>query len=202
MKERFLNDNELLYLYRQGDEEALTLLIEKYRRIMAAYARSYAHCVKTSCEVNDIYQVSLIALYKAVESYKENMGCKFGSYFKVVMERAVYNYMRHVYSDICRANRDAISTDQMVNDHEGIYIIDTIASAPKHFGNPVWSFEIKEVMDDINEVVQCFSKHEQHIFRLWEKGFTYREISVLVNESEKKIDNILYKIKSLIREKI
>ena len=201
MEERFPSDNELLYLYHQGDEEALTLLIEKYRRIMGAYARGYTGRVKTSCEISDIYQVALISLYNAVNSYKENMGCRFSSYFKIVMERSVYNYIRHLYSDICRANREAISIDQMVSDYEGIYVVDTIA-ASKEQGDPSWAIEVNDIMQNVNDIIETLSSKEQRIYRLWEKGFSYREIGILVEESEKKVDNILYKIKRLLRAEI
>lgn len=201
MEERFLNDNELLYLYHQGDEEALALLIEKYRRIMGAYARGYSGKVKTSCEVSDIYQLALISLYNAVNSYKENMGCRFSSYFKIVMERSIYNYIRHIYSDVCRANREAISIDQLVNDYEGIYVVDTIACEQRK-SDPCWNVNIKDMMCNVNRIVEALSPEEQKIYRLWEKGFSYREIAVLVEETEKRVDNVLYKIKRLLREGI
>ncbi|MDF9825545.1 RNA polymerase sporulation-specific sigma factor [Breznakia sp. PF5-3] len=198
MENRQKNDNELLYLYRQGDEDALRQLINKYQRILMAYAHRYSNSVKTSCEINDIYQIALISLCSAVNSYKENMGCRFSSYFKIVMERAVFNYMRHVYSDICRANREAISIDQLINDYEGIKISDTIANVT-HYGDPKWEAYIGSVMEEINMIIKKLSPLEQEIYRSWEEGFSYREIATMTGENEKKIDNILYKIKRLLR---
>lgn len=198
MENRYQSDDELLYLYRQGNEEALELLIKKYQKIMRAYARGFIGRVKTSCEINDIYQVAVIALYSAVNSYKENMNCRFGSYFKIVMERAVYNYIRHLYSDMNRANREAISMDQLVSDHEGIYIVDTIATQMKR-GDPEWEVLVSTLMEDVYDVLAQCSKLEQRVYDLWSKGFSYREIAVLCGVREKKVDNVLHQLKKKLR---
>ncbi|MFV0380708.1 MAG: sigma-70 family RNA polymerase sigma factor [Breznakia sp.] len=198
-KER--DEHELIYMYRQGDEDALFLLIKKYKRILYAIARRHIRSVKTSCEIEDLYQIGLIAFYGAIDTYKENMGSKFATYTKVVVDRAMYNYLRHSYSNIARANRDALSMEQAIHDQEGIYLIDTIVSQEKAY-DPVWNMDMDYVYAQINEVLIEMPFLSKKVFHFWCLGYSYQEIAHACALSEKKVDNILHQVKKKIREHI
>lgn len=195
------NDNEILYLYHQGNEEALALLIAKYHRVMMACARKHVGTVKTSCEVHDIYQVAMIALHHAVDSYQDHSGSRFSAYYKVVMKRAVQNYIRHMFSDVNRANREAISLDQMVHDQDGIYVSDTVCISHTE-GNPDWEVSMKLVMEEIGNVVSKGTALEQCVYHLWVEGYSYEEIALLSDIDKKRVDNILHRLKKKLRRAI
>ncbi|TDW16727.1 RNA polymerase sigma-30 (SigH) subunit [Breznakia blatticola] len=191
------NDNELLYLIRQGDEEALSLLIDAYKRIIRAYVHGYSCKVKTSCDLEDLYQECIIALYKAANTYKETMDCKFSSYYRVVMERTCYNYLRSAYNLKNRANQSLLSLDQYVCEQGGLLIGDIIACDPCI--EPTWAFEIKQQMVSIRRCVKNMGEKEQKIFTLWEQDYSYKEISRILSEAEKTIDNTMYRLKKDLR---
>ncbi|OCN03460.1 hypothetical protein A4S06_05790 [Erysipelotrichaceae bacterium MTC7] len=172
-------------------------MIQKYARIIRAYVRGYSYKVKTSSDLEDLYQECIIALYKAANTYKETMDCKFSSYYRVVMERTAYNYLRSAYSYKNRANQSLLSLDQFVCDQDGLLISEVIPSSVQY--EPTWAFEIKQQMLEIHKCVKAMGEKEQKIFTLWELGYSYKEIAKILVEAEKFVDNTIYKLKKDLR---
>lgn len=199
--ERRISDNELIYLYRQGNEEAFELLAKRYQGLIYNYIRKYRYVVKTSCELNDLHQIANASLQTAIHGFRESIGSPFVAYYKVVMTRNVLNYIRHMDSDMNYANQAAISIDQAVCDHEGIFIVDTIAATDKQ-SDPKWVLMQREVRKQINILLVELPKLHQEIIYLWEQGYSYKEISALCATSEKKVDNILQFFKKKLKEKL
>lgn len=198
---KHLSDNELIYLYRQGNEEAFEVLSKRYQGMIWNYVRKYKYVVKTSCELSDLHQIANASLQFAIHGFRESIGSPFVAYYKVVMTRNVLNYIRHMSSDMNCANQNALSIDQAVSDHEGIYIVDTIAATDRQ-SDPKWMFMQQEIRSQMDALMHQLPLQQQEVVALWEQGFSYKEISLLCNVAEKKVDNILHAFKKKIREKL
>lgn len=81
-----LNDYELIYLYREKSERALTLLIEKYSTLINKMINEKGLTIGQ----NDAFQDSLIVLYKCIQSYDMNSDCSFFNYFLVCLKRQIF----------------------------------------------------------------------------------------------------------------
>ena len=81
-----LNDEEILDLYRNGDENALDFLIDKYKALASKISRSY---FLIGAESEDLLQEAMIGLYSACRNYKNNQGSSFKTFATLCINRAV-----------------------------------------------------------------------------------------------------------------
>lgn len=76
------NDNELLYLIRNHDEEALELMFKKYENLILSKIRQY-HFPLSHKE--DYLQEGRIVLLKAIEMYRSEYEKTFTKYFELLL---------------------------------------------------------------------------------------------------------------------
>jgi RNA polymerase sigma factor (sigma-70 family) len=83
MKYRDLNDHEIIYLIVEGDEDAFTLMVEKYKplihRIIYHFRLGYIF--------DDVYQESVMTLHKSVFSYDPSFNKTFTRYLELNLTR-------------------------------------------------------------------------------------------------------------------
>ena len=85
------NDNELLYLVKENSEEALEILIEKYRFCIWNKMRDMNIEMASR---DDFLQEGLILLHKAIDSFIEEKNVTFYSYFHLLLTRKFIDLLR------------------------------------------------------------------------------------------------------------
>lgn len=192
------NDYELLYMFAQGDESALTELIEKYKRSAFYFIHKYKHALQGSYDISELYHISIIALYKAIITYKESANTSFSTYYSVLLEREYLMCIRSLYREQNKSNVEAMSLDALVQETEGVYLVDTIQNKRIEF-EPEGSFRYAHLLEEVQRVLTTCDSLEKEIFQLWREGFSYQEISDLLGQSVKKVDNIMQKLKKKLK---
>lgn len=86
------NDNELLYLIRDGNEVAHRVLYNKYEYLIAKLYKENSR-IKHFIYL-DYKQECLLCLEKAIQSYQENHNSTFYSYFLLLVRRKTLNLLR------------------------------------------------------------------------------------------------------------
>lgn len=83
-----MNDYELIYLFQSyQDEQAFEFLMLKYKR----FIWKIIHTLHLeSKEVDDFYQESLLMLYKAAQTFKEQYNKSFTKYYELILRRQLY----------------------------------------------------------------------------------------------------------------
>ena len=77
-------DNELVILAKNGDEEALEYLFNKYKELVNMKVSRY---FIIGAEKEDIVQEGMIGLYKAIKSYEDVKQNSFKSFANLCIER-------------------------------------------------------------------------------------------------------------------
>lgn len=77
--------------YKNGDEEARKILIERNLRLVAHIAKKYS---TTNSNQDDIISVGTIGLIKAVSSYKGDKGVKLATYAARCIENEILMFFR------------------------------------------------------------------------------------------------------------
>lgn len=195
-----LNDYELLYLIRQKDEEALDLLIRKYRnriyRIMSKLTGKSNYFYSTNDEQNDLFQRCLIALFDTITMYRE--GSSEFSYFVCMrIDSEVRNYLRNQRTKANHMFKMATSLDLILNESEGSYLVDMLPSKNYEY-DPLYQRKIVEAKETIDEVETELTQEEIAIWKLRRQGYNYVEISKLMNLSTKRIAYVNQKIKKIL----
>ncbi len=91
---RDYNDYEIINLIKQGNEEALALMMEKYKFLIAKKIGKF----NLTKEYDDCFQEGLLVMYKSILRFDESFNKSFTRYF----EKNLENH----YISIIRKNRN------------------------------------------------------------------------------------------------
>ena len=81
-----LADDELVARFRDGDQDALGVLLERYRRFARAKARSY---FLVGADSDDVEQEALIGLYKAARDFRPEHQSSFRAFAELCITRQI-----------------------------------------------------------------------------------------------------------------
>ncbi|MDD5888255.1 MAG: sigma-70 family RNA polymerase sigma factor [bacterium] len=184
-----VNDYEVMYMIRENDDEAQDLLVKKYMPIVSKIASKYLPLVKTcGIEFDDLLQEGLIALNKAIIGYDDNSGVLFYTYVLVCVERHIITYCRRVNNKKNYFLNYSVASDDYFLFKDDKSSIDEFMS--ERFAE-----------EDFVYCKNLFDISYSSIFELRYNGFTYKEISVLMDVSLGTVDARLSKIRKVLLEK-
>lgn len=182
-----INDYEVVYMVRENDEEAREIIFNKYIPIVRRIASDHLALAKMArIEYEDLVQEGLIALNEAINKYNERSGVLFYTFLCVCIERRILTYCRKMNS----------SKHYLLNtslDDEYIYSVSD---------NDVFEAYFNEINLERKFVSfkNLFDIVESNIFELRYNGFSYKEISKLLDIPVSTIDGKLCKIRRVLKE--
>ena len=182
-----INDYEVVYMVRENDEEAREIIFNKYIPIVRRIASDHLALAKMArIEYEDLVQEGLIALNEAINKYNERSGVLFYTFLCVCVERRILTYCRKMNS----------SKHYLLNtslDDEYIYSVSD---------NDVFEAYFNEINLERRFVSfkNLFDIVESNIFELRYNGFSYKEISKLLDIPVSTIDGKLCKIRRILKE--
>ncbi|HEX7167098.1 MAG TPA: RNA polymerase sporulation sigma factor SigH, partial [Acidimicrobiales bacterium] len=188
-----LSDDELAARFQGGDEDAVKVLLERYRRFARAKARGY---FLVGADSDDIEQEGLIGLYKAARDFRSDRQSSFRAFAELCITRQVITAVKtatrqkhqplnqYVSISGVRGSDDASerSVEDLLEDH---YIAD-----------PAETVVSNERMDSMRQsMAEMLSGLEVDVLRLYVEGKSYHEIGEHLGRHVKSIDNALQRIK-------
>lgn len=191
------NDYELLYLISEDNEEAKELFYKKYKPTIEIKAKKYYPMVKTSgIELNDLMQEGMIGLSKAINDYQEQKNIKFVTFANTCIERQILTFVRSITRDKHKLLNSSLSMDTTINS-SGRPLKDVV-SDDKNV-NPEDLFIENELATELDkEISNKLSDQEREVFILRMKGFSYKEISILLNITPKSVERTIARAKNKI----
>ena len=186
------SDDMLVARCHQGEEEALNLLLERYRRFARAKARGY---FLAGGDLDDIEQEGMIGLFKAVRDYR----CDREASFRAFAELCI---TRQIISAIKSASRQKHKPLNQYVSLWGLRLVDEpcgrlIDELPHHqVPDPADELVSSEDLADTHaSIARMLSGLEVEVLRLYVDGRSYQEIGALLGRHVKCIDNALQRIK-------
>src|SRR5688572_12157508 len=188
-----LDDDELAARFQAGDDHAVHVLLERYRRFARAKARGY---FLVGGDSDDIEQEGLIGLYKAARDFRPDRQASFRAFAELCITRQVITAVKtatrqkhqplnqYVSISGVRGSDDASerSVEDLLEDH---YIAD-----------PAETVVSNERMDSMRQsMAEMLSGLEVDVLRLYVEGKSYHEIGEHLGRHVKSIDNALQRIK-------
>ena len=149
-------------------------LLEKHKGLVKFVVRGFRNC---GINEQDLFQEGLIALFKAVQTFKAENNIKFETYASRVIKNRLIDLVRRE-----KETTGALS-DQATS---GATIEDEFSIIEK-------SEMIKQVLDK-----EC-TPIEKAVFNSYALGHSYDEISKIFDITKKKIDNTIQKVRGKIR---
>lgn len=187
-----MNSKELLTYAQQGDAHAIELLLTKHKRIVYYKAKTF---FIIGGDLDDLIQEGLIGLYEAICDYDENKQVSFIYFAELCI-------VRKIISSIKLANRLKHSP---LNSYISIYkpvenkdsnrsLLETIIN--NETIEPSVFLEEKERLIQIkNKLMEVLSDLEWNVLCLFVQGWSYEEISKMLNRHYKAIDNTMQRIR-------
>ncbi len=184
-----LNDYELVYRIRENsDDDAMMLLMKKYEPIICSYAKKFIEFAGgCGADMDDLIQEGRLAITKALKAYDQNKASIFYTYVTVCIERSFYTYCRNLTYKKNFALNYAISDENVYN-----YVADNFDLS----SYVINAFSEREFLISIRS---NFNLIDSSIFELRYNGFSYKEISELLDISFSLVDSRLCKIRKILQ---
>lgn len=185
-----LTDEELITCYRNGDSVACDILLEKYKPLVSKLSSSL---FLIGGEKEDLVQEGMIGLFRAITDYKSESGI-FYSFASLCIKRQMFRAIEHSKRKKHGPLNSAVSIyeEDDAGGEENYVLVD---SDPEHL-----FIEAEETKIRYDKLLASLSKMEREVFDLYMDGRDYHEIAVLLNRSEKSIDNCMQRIKGKAKE--
>lgn len=183
-----INDYEVVYLVKENDEEARKIMFNKYIPIVKKLASKYSMSAKWArVDFDDLVQEGLIALNDAIDKYDENSGALFYTFACICVERRILTFCRKMSS----------------NKH---YYLNTSLGEEFYYNikddkNLDYYFDEELLEKQFVYYKSLFNIGDSSIFELRYNGFSYKEISRLLDIPITTVDGRLYKIRKVLHER-
>lgn len=190
-----MTDEQLLYDYKNGNQEIMDYLMVKYKFMVRKKARAM---YLLGGENEDLIQEGMIGLIKAVRDFDVTQKTSFSSFAELCVSR-------QMYSAIEASNRkkhlplnsyiSLYEDSEQEGEGRSLPLIDTIESSKEN--DPEVLYFGKEYTEAFAEQLkELLSPLENHVLYLHLMGTDYRTIAELLGKSPKSVDNALQRIKT------
>ena len=190
------NDYELLEYIYEGNEEANNIIIKKYEPLIIKIAtKMLPFCKNNGLEKSDLVQEGMIGLNHAIDRYQEMENILFYTYARKCIERKIMSVV--IASN---RNKNKILNESISYDDEDNFLNKFIKSDDYNPEETVLNIELEENLK--NKIINVLTDFEEQVFSLLVTGFTYKEISEMLDKDQKSIDNAIQRIKAKIKKVI
>ena len=195
---KYNEDDEFLFdMISESNEEVRNSLYEKYEPLIKFIVKKYtATAAHYGLDYNDLIQEANVGFADALNSYDEKKDASLKTFISLCINRKLINAIRKVQTNKNQMELTNLSLDYDYN-KEGLPLIDVIGDVN---ADPLLKFSEKENEKSlISKIEKELSTSEYEVFKLLLKGLNYKEISKILEKSEKQIDNTIQRIRNKAR---
>ncbi|MZP30237.1 RNA polymerase sporulation sigma factor SigH [Heliobacterium undosum] len=187
-----LVDEEVVEMAKEGDEEALEYLINKYKNFVRAKARSY---FLIGADREDIIQEGMIGLYKAIRDFRCDKLSSFRAFAELCITRQIITAIKTATRQKHIPLNSYVSLNKPIYDEDSDRTLLDVISGTK-ITDPEELIISREEFDDIEEKMgEILSSLEWKVLMSYLEGKSYQEIAVDLKRHVKSIDNALQRVK-------
>jgi len=194
-----ITDEDLVERAREGSEEAIEILLHRYRHYARAKARTY---FLAGADREDIVQEGMIGLFKAIRDYRADRNSAFRAFAELCITRQIITAIKtatrqkHIpLNSYVSLNRQASSDD----DDDGRSLGDVLVGV--EMLDPadllISAEEIATIKASMGRVL---SDLETEVLQLYMDGKSYQDIAQMLGRHVKSIDNALQRIKRKLEQ--
>lgn len=187
-----INDNEVIYMVKE-DEDYYSILIEKYRPLIINICKKYEKIGKElGYELDDLIQLSNIALVDAIKGYKENQDNLFYTYLLSCIKNKIKTELRTQQTNKKKVLNESISYDEIVKG-TNVPLIDFIKD--DSIIEPLKLLEIEEEQIKYINFINSLPFEVALVVEMKNNGFSLMEISTFSKMDYNTIRRCLTKAK-------
>lgn len=187
---REYNDYELVFLAREGNEDAIDIIYKKYKPIIVSKSTdAIVTANHHGIEISDIMQEAFLGLDEAINNFSEKDNTSFYTFAILCINRKIINFLKKITREKDKILNDAVTIDEHIEKN----IKD---SCDTEFSciNQEFEHDIFEEMD------KNFTEFEKNVFKLKYEGYSFEEIANTLNKDIKSIYNTFQRIKNKVKK--
>ena len=182
-----MNDYELIYLIRERSEEAQDLIYQKYAEIIDIILKKKKNYLDwLDIDYDDIFNRCMMALCRAIKAFDENNGATFKTFAGKVIEIEIRNY---IYVQIKKMELNGELNNILKENYDW-----NVENDPSEL-----LIKKEELKEKRTEELAKLSFFEQQVYYLILNEVSYKQISNILNKSEKQIYNAIKRIKDKLK---
>lgn len=198
-----LSDEQILKLYKDGDESALDFLLDKYKLLASKKARSY---FLIGAESEDLLQEAMLGLYSACRTFDFGETSTFKPFASLCITRAVQTAVKkanRLKNKVLNESLSLTSQGTVITDGKDDQNEDICLYVPSSTLDPEDALLAQERKREINEVInENLSNKEKKVLVLYLQGLSYMQIATALGETTKAVDNAITRTKKKLEELI
>jgi RNA polymerase sporulation-specific sigma factor len=187
VKDGISDVNALILRVREGDQQAFSELLERYRPLIDSLIFRFGQSDLAKSFADDLRQEAIVVFYNAILTYSENQSdVEFGLYARICISNALVSQIRSI---------NKRSVEQYVD------------SIPEELNNtnlsssPMDDIVKQEDLRSLYRVIKnSLSDFEYVIWHNYISGKTAKEIALIMGKNEKSITNAIYRIRRKLRD--
>lgn len=188
-----MNDETLIKMAKDGDQEAINLIIDRYQKIIDNNARDF---YLVGGENEDLFQEGSLGLLKAIKAYDDEK-IPFKNFAIICIRRNILSAIKAAHTQKNAILNNALSVDDLKNS-QGEQLKNFFEGEVKNPEELVIEKEnLKEFIDFIKKNL---SEAEFLVYEYLIRGYTYKEIANILDKNPKAIDNAIQRIKRKVEK--
>lgn len=185
-----LKDEELIHLYRGGENRAEEALIVRYTPYVRSFTRPY---FLAGGDNEDLIQEGMIGVVKAISEFDEARCASFRTFVALCIRSRIYSAIRHTMREKRIPSGNCISVGSAEDSEINLESIVAFSDASL---DPVEQIIGEESYRELLQAVsELLSKFEKRVLDLYLEGLSYDEISKRVSKPQKSVDNAVQRIR-------
>lgn len=188
-----LTDEQIISQIKDGDEQALTFLLDKYKDLVNTKVGKY---FIIGAEREDIVQEGMIGLYKAIKGFDNCKQKTFKTFANLCIERQLITAIKSSNRQKHMPLNSYLSLNTSAYDDEGdgtelleTFEVNTIE-------DPLETIMKQESFNEIQNAVQkSLSKFEGQVLERYMQGESYEVIAKRLDTPVKSVDNAIQRIR-------
>ncbi len=186
------SDVELVEIARDGDADALQVLLTRYQRFARAKARGY---FLIGADADDIYQEGMIGLYKAIRDYRADRQASFRAFAELCITRQIITAIKTATRQKHQPLNSYVSFHAPRGDDEHERTVEDMLGGDEQLDPAHQVMALEEVTTLQGSFDDLLSPLEHEVVRLYVEGKSYQDIAVQLGRHAKSIDNAIQRIK-------
>lgn len=196
-----LSDEKLVQLGREGNCDAVTVLVQRYRKIAAIKAKKY---YMEGGDRDDVVQEALIGIFNGIRDFDFETSTSFATFVNICIERQIQTAIQGASRKKHRILSQSISLDAGTEvDHEyGEYEeLSEILESRDPENDPEAMALVSDAVRRLRDDGKCnFSQMESKVWQLMLEGKSPKEISKELDKNYKTVDNAIQRIRNKLKK--
>ena len=187
-----MQDEDVIENARDGDNNALEFLLDKYKGFVRAKARTY---FLVGADKEDIIQEGMIGLYKAIRDFKGDRLSSFRAFAELCITRQIITAIKTATRQKHIPLNSYVSLNKPVYEEESDRTLMDVIGQEINVDPEALMINKEEYSNIELKMSEFLSSLEWEVLSLYLKGKSYQEIAGELDRHVKSIDNALQRVK-------